>query len=79
MVPAAELAQAAADLAAAIAANGPVAVRMAKEAATRGLDMPLDKGLELESDLLTFVQSTDDAKEGMAAFAEKRKPNWTGR
>ena len=41
--------------------------------------MPLDKGLELERDLLTLVQSTEDAKEGVRAFIEKRKPNWMGK
>jgi enoyl-CoA hydratase len=74
----AELMPAAEKLAAAIRANGPVAVRAVKEAALRGFDMPLDKGLELESDLLTMVQGTDDAKEGVRAFIEKRKAAWTG-
>jgi len=66
-------------IATAIGANGPIAVRMAKEAARRGQEMPLEKGLELESDLLTLVQGTDDAKEGVRAFIEKRKPCWTGK
>ena len=78
VVAATDLLSAAARIAAAIGANGPVAVRMAKEAACRGLEMPLEKGLELESDLLTLVQGTDDAKEGVRAFIEKRKPVWTG-
>ena len=66
-------------LAAAIAANGPVAVRLIKEAATRGVEMTLDQGLQLETDLLAHVQGTADAKEGVRAFLEKRKPVWTGR
>ena len=79
VVAAAELLPAAEKTAAAIGANGPFAVRMIKEAATRGLDLPLNKGLELESDLLTLVQATEDAKEGVRAFLEKRKPSWAGK
>jgi enoyl-CoA hydratase/carnithine racemase len=79
VVAAGELLPAAEKVALAISANGPVAVQMAKEAALRGLEMPLDKGLELERDLLTLVQSTEDAKEGVRAFIEKRKPNWMGK
>lgn len=79
VVPSDQLLPMAVRLAAAIAANGPVAVRLIKEAATRGLDLPLDLGLQLESDLLTLVHATEDAKEGVKAFVEKRKPHWTGR
>jgi enoyl-CoA hydratase/carnithine racemase len=79
VVAAGELQSAAEKVALAISANGPVAVQMAKEAALRGFEMPLEKGLELERDLLTLVQSTEDAKEGVRAFIEKRKPNWTGK
>jgi enoyl-CoA hydratase/carnithine racemase len=77
VVPLAELPTAAERLARAICANGPIAVRIAKEAATRGIDMPLEKGLDLETDLLSHVQNTADAKEGVRAFVEKRKPQWT--
>jgi len=79
VVAAMNLLTAAEKIALAISANGPVAVQMAKEAALRGLEMPLEKGLELERDLLTLVQSTEDAKEGVRAFVEKRKPNWMGK
>jgi len=79
VVAAGEVLAAAEKAAAAIAANGPMAVRMAKEAALRGMEMPLDKGLELESDLLSLVQGSADAKEGVRAFLEKRKPNWAGK
>jgi enoyl-CoA hydratase/carnithine racemase len=79
VVGAAQLLPAAEKIAGAIAMNGPVAVRLAKEAALRGLEMPLEKGLELESDLLTLAQGSEDAKEGVRAFLEKRKPRWTGR
>lgn len=79
VVAAGELLPAAEKVALAISANGPVAVQMAKEAALRGFEMPLEKGLELERDLLTLVQSTEDSKEGVRAFIEKRKPNWVGK
>ena len=79
VVPAAALLATAEKMAAAIAANGPVALRMVKEAACRGMDMTLERGLELEADLWALLQSTDDAKEGVRAFTEKRKPDWTGR
>jgi enoyl-CoA hydratase/carnithine racemase len=79
VVPANELLSSATGIATAIASNGPIAVRMVKEAATRGVDLPLEKGLQLESDLLTLVQSSEDAEEGVRAFIEKRSPNWSGR
>jgi enoyl-CoA hydratase/carnithine racemase len=72
------LAQASA-LAHRIAANAPVAVRMAKAAVTRGADLSLADGLQLERDLATFVYTTDDAKEGPLAFVQKRPPQWQDR
>lgn len=62
-----------------IAANAPVAVRMAKAAVTRGADLSLADGLQLERDLATFVYTTQDAKEGPAAFVQKRAPQWQDR
>ncbi|MEP9379080.1 enoyl-CoA hydratase-related protein [Aquabacter sp. CN5-332] len=67
------------EIAGAIAANAPVALMAAKEAVSRGLDMDLGEGLNLEGDLASLVYATDDAKEGPRAFMEKRPPNWTGR
>lgn len=78
VVPVAELAATALRVSSAISSNGPVAVQMVKEAVRRGLDVPLDKGLELESDLLAHVHGTEDAKEGVSAFIEKRAPLWKG-
>jgi enoyl-CoA hydratase/carnithine racemase len=63
----------------AIAANGPVAVRLAKEAMLRGIDVPLTRGLEIERDLSNLVHQTEDAKEGIRSFIEKRPPNWIGK
>lgn len=62
-----------------IAANAPVAVRLAKAAVTRGADVPLAEGLQIERDLATFVYTTQDAKEGPLAFVEKRPPQWQDR
>lgn len=62
-----------------ILANAPMAVQLAKEAVKRGLEMPLADGLRLEDDLVVIVTSTEDAREGPLAFAEKRLPQWRGR
>ena len=67
------------ELAGAIAANAPLAVRASKEAVLRGLDMGLDDGLRLESYLGHAIVRTEDAREGPRAFAEKRKPEFKGR
>ena len=60
-----------------ISANGPIAVRLAKKAVKLGLDVPLQKGLELENECYNQVIPTKDRLEALKAFAEKRKPNWT--
>lgn len=70
---------AARELAAAIAANGPVAVRAAKDAIDRGSELPLAQGLEHEARCYERVLGTEDRLEALAAFAEKRKPRFTGR
>ncbi len=79
IVPKEELMDRAHQIAAMICERGPIAVRTAKEAIARGLDMPLDHGLAYEDVLLTRLMATEDAKEGPRAFAEKRKPEYTGR
>jgi enoyl-CoA hydratase/carnithine racemase len=58
---------------------GPLAVRAAKEAALRGLTLPLADGLRLEAFLSGTLRGTEDAVEGPKAFAEKRKPNFLAR
>lgn len=60
------------------ARNGPVALGLAKEALTRGADVALPQGLEIEADLFGLVLTTDDAKEGIASFLEKRDPAFSG-
>ncbi len=62
-----------------IAGKPPVAVRFAKEAVNQVYEMPLTEGLEYESRLFYLLFSTEDQKEGMAAFLAKRKPEWKGK
>ncbi|CAN5558496.1 short-chain-enoyl-CoA hydratase [soil metagenome] len=78
VVPEGEALNAARELAAEIAANGPVAVRHAKTAANRSLDVDLISGLEYEADQFSLLFATEDAREGMGAFMEKRKPQFEG-
>jgi enoyl-CoA hydratase/carnithine racemase len=78
-VPLPELLDKAQQIANTICERGPLAVRTAKEAIQRGLDMPLDHGLAYEDVLLTRLMATEDAREGPKAFAEKRKPDYKGR
>jgi enoyl-CoA hydratase/carnithine racemase len=62
-----------------IAERGPIAVRYAKEAVRRGLDMPLEQALRYETDLTIILQTTEDRTEGVRAFLEKRSPKFKGR
>jgi enoyl-CoA hydratase/carnithine racemase len=64
--------------AAAMCARGPLALRFAKEAMVRGLDMPLAQALRYETDLTVILQTTDDRAEGVRAFMEKRPPRFGG-
>lgn len=74
-----ELDSAAQVIADTVAARGPIATRLAKEAVHRGLEMPLDQALRYELDLTVLLQSTADRAEGVRAFAEKRPPRFIGR
>jgi enoyl-CoA hydratase/carnithine racemase len=62
-----------------IAERGPIAVRYAKEAVRRGLEMPLEQALRYETDLTIILQTTEDRVEGVRAFLEKRSPKFKGR
>jgi enoyl-CoA hydratase len=62
-----------------ICANAPLAVRATKESVLRGLAAPLDEAYDIEQALSNQIFSSEDAKEGPKAFAEKRPPNWQGR
>nr|QOV09053.1 Enoyl-CoA hydratase/isomerase family protein [uncultured Dehalococcoidia bacterium] len=78
VVPADKLESAVLEMAGKIAANGPLALRYAKEAVSNGLDMTLDQGLHLEADLYMLLQTTDDRIEGVTSFLEKRAPDFKG-
>jgi enoyl-CoA hydratase/carnithine racemase len=78
LVSPAELIPTAEAIASKINENGPLAVRAIKEAAHRGVNMPLNQGFRLENLLSHVVRTTEDSKEGPRAFAEKRKPVYRG-
>jgi enoyl-CoA hydratase/carnithine racemase len=78
VVPGDKLDLAANDLAAAIAANGPVAIRLAKQAIDRGAGVPLDEALKLEWEAYQGVLPTEDREEALRAFSEKRPARFRG-
>jgi enoyl-CoA hydratase len=79
VVPAADLMSEARKLAAQLARNAPIAMRYIVNAVNRGSDMSFADGCQYEATLFGLVASTDDMKEGTAAFLEKRKPQFRGR
>lgn len=79
VVPQAELMDTAFDYARRIAANGPLAVRAAKELALRGQDINIAAGLRMEQLVAQILNASEDVREGAAAFAEKRPPKFSGR
>jgi enoyl-CoA hydratase len=79
VVPLAELMDTARKTMQTILANGPVALGLAIECTTRGMEMSVDDGLALESNLFGLLAATTDMREGMNAFLEKRKAAFTGR
>jgi E-phenylitaconyl-CoA hydratase len=79
VVPKEKLMETARDYARRIAANAPLAVQAAKEMAVRGREMDRVTGLRVEALTNRLLQFTEDAKEGPAAFAAKRPPNFKGR
>lgn len=66
-------------VAADIAAKPPLAVRAAKDAILKSFDTPIEAGLAYERNIFFLLFASDDQREGMAAFTEKRKPTWKGR
>jgi enoyl-CoA hydratase len=70
---------AARELARRITANGPIAIAMALESVDRGMSTTIDDALVLESNLFGLLASTDDMREGMLAFLEKRKAAFRNR
>ena len=78
-VPANDVMKAAEDLASRILKGAPMSVLFIKEAIKKGIELSLDEGFRLESDLSALVATTEDSKEGPRAFAEKRAPVWKGK
>ena len=70
---------AALELAAQIAARAPLALRMGKEAVNRSFETHLSDGIAEERQSFYFLFSSEDQKEGMRAFGEKRKAKWKGK
>ncbi|CAN1333703.1 Probable enoyl-CoA hydratase 2, mitochondrial [Linum perenne] len=58
--------------------QGPIAIRLAKKAINEGIEMDMERALEFEKDCYKQLVDTNDRLEGLAAFAEKRKPRYTG-
>jgi enoyl-CoA hydratase len=79
VVPAADLMTEARKLAAQLAANAPIAMRYIINAVNKGAEMPFAEACQYEATLFGLVASTDDMKEGTAAFLQKRKAEFKGR
>jgi len=67
------------DIARRINEKGPLAVRGAKRAISQGCDLPLEKGLTLENEIWATLCNTQDKREGISAFLEKKKPEFKGK
>ena len=70
---------AAKELATSIVANGPLAVRVSKQVIKQSRGWPMDERYTRQTQLIAPVFVSEDAREGAAAFAEKRAPNWKGK
>lgn len=79
VVPLKELMTTAEEYASKLCENGPLALRAVKELAIRSQSLPLEDGIRLETAFQEYLRTTEDAKEGPKAFAEKRKPAYQGR
>ena len=67
------------DMAQAMASKAPLALRYAKEAIHKGLELPLQHALHLEADLYLLLQTTEDRIDGIRAFQEKKTPQFKGK
>jgi E-phenylitaconyl-CoA hydratase len=79
VVPHEQVMSAAEKYATAIKNNAPLAVQAIKELAVRSQSLPLEHGIRLETAIFELLKTTEDAKEGPKAFAEKRPPRYRGR
>lgn len=79
VVPAKKLMETAEAMAQRIASRAPLAVRWSNIAIKRGQEVDIDSGIEIEADLFGMCFATADQKEGMAAFLERRAPEFTGK
>jgi enoyl-CoA hydratase/carnithine racemase len=79
VVPSDQLMAAVEELAQTIISRAPLAVKYAKEAIVRGLELPLEEGLKVEAELSILLRTTEDRMEGARAFKEKRLPQFKGR
>jgi enoyl-CoA hydratase/carnithine racemase len=73
-----ELDSAVSELAAALASKSPLIMRLGRQSLYRALGMDTDAALDYLQSMLTITVSSDDTAEGLAAFAEKRRPEWRG-
>jgi len=78
VVPGERLLEEALALANEVAGRAPLAVRLGKEAVNKAFELSLTEGLEAERRAFYMLFATEDQKEGMKAFVEKRKPDWKG-
>jgi enoyl-CoA hydratase len=79
VVPGSELRERTLEIARSMAEKSPVTLALAKRAVRAAFELPLSAGLEQERDLFALAFATEDKAEGVAAFLEKRKPDWRGR
>lgn len=61
-----------------LAVRAPIAARLLKQAVARGLEVPLEQGLLIEEDAYLLLQTSEDRKEGIRAFLDKRPPRFRG-
>jgi len=79
VVPVDDYLETALKLAKRISLRAPLALRQAKDAVNKAFELSLNEGLEYERRAFYFLFATEDQKEGMAAFTEKRKAEWKGK